>query len=174
MKLKKIIFIFIGIILISGCDKVSSNTPTGAIETFFGKYQKNDDVVLRQLDLLLDTKSDYSDDDKKEYKALMIKQYQNLSYKITDERQEGDTAIVETEVEVYDYRTSISKSQEYYYSHKDEFKDESIISYQIRKMKDVNDRTIYSITFNLHKDDKDNWKIDNVSDEDRKKIHGLY
>lgn len=174
MKLKKIILVCLGMFLITGCDNMMNDSPTMAVESFFRKYQNADETILRQLDLMLDTKTEYSDDDKKDYKALMIKQYQNLSYKITEERQKGDTAVIETEVEVFDYKNSINKSNDYYSSHKDEFKDKSLISYQLSKMKDVEEKVIYQITFNLTRDKDGKWKIDEMNDDEKQKIHGLY
>ena len=112
MKLKSIIIILLSVILISGCDKTIDSTPTRTIESFFSKYQKIDDEVIRQLELSLDTKPEYSDDNKKEYESLMIKQYQNLSYKIIDEKQKNNSATVDVEIEVYDYKTSITKKQQ--------------------------------------------------------------
>lgn len=173
MKLKKILLICFGVILITGCSE-AANSPTKKVESFFSKYQNLDSVVLDQLDLILDKDTNYNDDNKKEYKTLMIKQYQNLSYKITNEKVEDNNAIVDVEVEVYDYKTAIIKANDYYNTHKEEFKDESLIDYQIKEMKDVTERSVYPITFNLTKNDKNNWVLDDISDIDRQKIHGLY
>ena len=41
-------------------------------------------------------------------------------------------------------------------------------------MKDVEEKSIYKITFNLTKDKDGNWTIDEINDIDRQKIHGLY
>lgn len=173
MSLKKILLIIFGVILITGCNE-AVNSPTKKVESFFSKYQNLDSVILNQLDLILDKDNNYNDDNKKEYKTLMIKQYQNLSYKITDERVEDYNATVDVEVEVYDYKTAIIKASDYYNTHKEEFKDESLIDYQIKEMKDVTERSVYQITFNLTKNDKNNWVLDEISDIDRQKIHGLY
>ena len=97
MKLKKILAICLGIFILVGCTN-TNNTPSKKVEDFLSKYQKLDDDVLTQLDLTLDNDQDMSDDQKKDYRALMEKQYQNLSYKITDEKEEDDTATVEAEI----------------------------------------------------------------------------
>ena len=39
--------------------------------------------------------------------VLLKKQYQNLSYKIKEETEDGDNATVEVEIEVYDYITRL-------------------------------------------------------------------
>ena len=43
----------------------------------------------------------------------------------------------------------------------------------IKEMKDVTDKTTYQITFNLTKTDGE-WTIDDITDADRQKLHGLY
>ena len=49
-----------------------------------------------------------NEEEKKEYKMLLEKQYQNLSYKIKNEEIVGNNATVEVEIEVLDYATSIN------------------------------------------------------------------
>lgn len=173
MKKIKYLLLVISLILITGCtDMVSS--PTKKVENFLGKYQKLDDEVLNQLDIMIDKDSNYNNDNREEYKALFIKQYQNLSYKITDERVEKDSAEVDVEIEVYDYKGSIEKSNEYYKNHKDELKDKTLIEYQIEKMKDVTEKSTYKITFYLTKNKDNDWVLENITEEDRQKIHGIY
>lgn len=220
MKLKRIIAVsFIGLLFLVGCTD-TTNTPSKKVEDFLAKYQKMDNDVLTQLEVTMDSDTEMDADQKKEYKALMEKQYQNMSYKITDEKVEDDTATVDAEIEVYDYATSITKSKEYYTSHKDEFAEDKatittpdddtnknaktnddtatnnetttddntttdnnttddvtgnkkFIDYKIKQLKDVTDKTTYTITFNLTKTDGE-WTMDDITDADRQKLHGLY
>ena len=44
---------------------------------------------------------------------------------------------------------------------------------KIKELKDVTDKTTYTITFNLNKEDGE-WKLQDITDVDRQKIHGLY
>ncbi len=204
--MKKILLILcLGLLFFTGCNN-TLNTPTKKVEEFLGKYQSMDSEVLAQLDNVISNDATMSDDQKKEYRSLMEKQYQNLSYKIKDEDIKDDTATVDVEIEVFDYATSISKSLDYYNEHKDEFADDAkatideddsdndegdnntddkddkdanevedskYIDYKIKQLKNVTDRIKYEITFNLTKED-DEWKIENISDIDRQKIHGLF
>lgn len=196
----KKLFIILGvcIVLLTGCG--NSMTPTGAVENFLGKYQSLDSDVLAQLDSVVSNDSTMSDEQKAEYKSLMEKQYQYLSYKITNEEIIDDTATVDVEIEVFDYATSINKSGEYYNEHPDEFNDEdddvdedstshednvnsddgsllketkAYIDYKIEQLKNVTDKVKYTITFNLTKEDNE-WVVDDISDIDRQKIHGLF
>ena len=177
--MKKLVAVCLGLLLLVGCTNMA-NTPSEKVEDFLSKYQKLDDDVLTQLDVTIDNDSDMDDDQKKDYRSLMEKQYQNLSYKITDEKVDDDMATVDAEIEVYDYQTSITKSKEYFDENKDEFvtDDDEIgikkyTDYKIKQLKDVTDKTTYTITFNLTKEDGE-WKLQDITDTDRQKLHGLY
>lgn len=177
--MKKILAICFGLLLLVGCSD-TTNTPSKKVEDFLGKYQKLDNEVLTQLDVTIDSDTEMDTDQKKEYKSLMEKQYQNLSYKITDEKEEEETATVDVEIEVFDYASTITKSKEYFDEHKEEFvtDDDDVgtkkyTDYKIKELKDVTDKTTYTMTFNLTKEDEE-WKIQDISDTDRQKLHGLY
>ena len=200
---KKIIFIWLLIIFITGCGN-SNMTPTDKVEEFLGKYQSMDSEVLTQLDKVISNDTTMDDTQKKDYKSLMEKQYQNLSYKIKDEKIDGDKASVVVEVEVYDYANSIIESREYFIDHRDEFDEEenildndgadtdndgkteegeivggsvdgisSFITYKIKQLMDVTDKAKYEITFYLNKKDGE-WVIEDLTDVDRQKLHGLF
>lgn len=202
---KLFIVLLLSLFIVTGCG--NSMTPTGAVEDFLGKYQSMDSDVLAQLDKVVNDDTTMSDEQKKEYKSLMEKQYQYLSYKVTDEEIVGDTATVDVEIEVFDYASSIRKSAEYYENNKDMFDEayeddneskedmvdnnashegnvdtddgnivtqtKKYIDYKIEQMKTVTDKIKYTITFNLSKED-DEWVVDDISDIDRQKIHGLF
>lgn len=188
--MKKILVCLSLILLITvGCTN-TMNTPTKKVEELLGKYQNMDSAVLAQLDNVIADDTTMTDAQKKDYRSLMEKQYQNLSYKIKNEEIKGDNATVGVEIEVYDYATSIAESKKYYSEHKDEFTDKDnknndkidtaiensskYIDYKIKKLKDVSDKKKYDITFNLTKDKDGNWELDDISDVDRQKLHGLY
>lgn len=194
MKKRLIILLSLFGLLVSGCG--NTNTPTSKVEEFLGKYQSMDSEVLTQLDNIISNDTSMSDTQKKDYQSLMEKQYQNLSYKIKDEKIDGDEAEVLVEIEVFDYANSILESKEYYNEHRDEFKSDdsfnedqkdesgevvggeidniaSFIDYKIKQLKDVTDKAKYEITFHLTKEDRE-WVVEDISDEDRQKIHGLF
>ncbi len=184
--MKKILIpLFIAIIFVIGCEN-TMNTPTHKVEDFLGKYQKMDSNVIEELRQVLEEDHTMSENQKVKYQSLLEKQYQNLAYKIKNEEVEIDTAIVDVEIEVLDYKTSIDKAKKYYEEHLDEFKKETkedqkedtedtkdYIDYKLKELEKVNAKTKYEITFNLTKKDGV-WIIDNLSEIDRKKIHGLY
>ena len=165
--------------LLVGCNNVM-NTPTKEVEKFLGKYQTMDDKVLTQLDGVLKSDTTMTEDQKKDYKELMKKQYQNLAYKIKDEMTDGDHAEIVTEIEVYNFAKAITEADDYLRKNNDEFvmddgtTDEvKFMDYKIKKIKDMKDKVTYTITFTLTKKD-DVWTLDDVTDIDRQKIHGIY
>ena len=174
----KILLFLVTALLITGCNDMM-NTPTKRVEEYIGKYQILDSTVLTELDEVVDN-SDYNESYKEEYKELMIKQYQNLSYKIKSEQTNGDNANVIVELEVFDYNKALKEANDYIEEHSDEFLDdeketrsEKIDHYKINAMKEVTDKASYTINFNLVKDNK-KWVLEKISDSDLEKIHGLY
>ncbi len=180
MKLFKNIFIFIfSIFLLTGCNNLM-NTPTKKVELLLSKYQKNDEEVIKQLDstLLSDTILDVNQKDI--YKELLKKQYKDLMYTVKNEAIDGKTAVVEVEIEVYDYNKAITESEEYLVNHQNEFMDDgNTIStvkyndYKLNAIKEMKDRIKYTINFTLSKIDEE-WLVDDLTDTERQKIHGLY
>lgn len=187
------------LLFLAGCGNMA-NTPTQKVEEFLGKYQTMDEDVITQLKQVLSDDKTMNDEQKDKYRALMEKQYQNLSYKIENEDIDGDKATVDVEVEVLDYATTINKSKKYYEEHKDEIEKENqedkkdndnviedagddletavkessaYINYKLKELESVSDTTTYTITFYLNKENGD-WKLQDISDSDRQKLHGLY
>ncbi len=176
----RILSLAIIICLVVGCSGMM-NTPTKKVEDFLSKYQTMDKAVLTQLDDVIGEAGNLVDDQKTTYRDLMKKQYQNLSYKIKDDTEDGDNATVVVELEVYDYGKAIREAETYLTTNREEFLDNTtneidtkkFLDYKIGKMKDTKDKVTYTINFTLTKVE-DEWKLDDISDVDRQKIHGLY
>ena len=180
-KNSKLLLIVFSLLLLVGCGNMM-NTPTKKVETFFSKYQTQDKTVLDQLDEVIKEAGLFDDEQKENYRDLMKKQYQNFSYKIKDETVDGNSAKVVAEIEVYNYGKAINESEVYLANNRSEFvvseEDDSIdfkkfLDYKIEKMSQIKEKIKYTINFTLTKDDKE-WKLDDISDVDRQKIHGLY
>lgn len=174
--MKKLI-ILISIVFLTGCTDIM-NTPSSKVEEFLGKYQTMDTSIVKELDNTIEEMS-ASDNYKKEYKSLLLKQYQNLSYKIKDEKIDNNTANVEVGIEVFDYYNTLERVKEDIDKNSDDFKDdkdksskEKIEEYKIKKLKATTNKTKYQIIFTLTKKDG-KWTLDKLSDDDIKKIHGL-
>ena len=153
--MKKII-ILVGLIFLLGCEN-TLNTPTSKVESFLNKYQILDKNVLKDLDNYLSKDKTLTNKQKEKYKELLKRQYQNLSYKIKNEEIENNVSIVETEIEVLDYSRIKEKN----------------INKKLDKMKNTEKKKKYELTFYLNKE-KGIWKIDSLSEDDYKKINGLY
>lgn len=187
------------LLLLTGCGN-AENTPTKKVEEFLGKYQNMDSEVTTQLDQVISEDATMSDEQKKTYRSLMEKQYQNLSYKIENEDIQGDNATVDVEIEVLDYASKTAEVKKYYEEHKDEIESKhkentkdntnvledaadgaehavkesaAYIEYKLKELKSVTDTKKHTITFYLTKEN-DDWKLQDISDVDRQKIHGLY
>lgn len=178
--MKKLALLFMSIFLLTGCTSLM-NTPTDKVEEYLDKYKTVDNEIVDQLEKVVDEVGTMNSDNKDKYKELMKKQYQNLSYKIKDETIDGDKATVETEIEVYDYKTSMDASDRYLSEHNDEFLKEDktvdndkFMTYKLESLEKVKDKVTYTINFSLTKDKDGKWKLDEISDTDRLKLHGLY
>lgn len=181
--MKQVKKIFVGIMVLFlavGCGNMM-NTPTKKVEEFLSKYQTQDEKVLAQLDEVIDSSGTMTKYQKDKYRDLMKKQYQNLSYKIKDETIDGNNATVQVEIEVYDYASSISESETYLTTNKEEFikedtkevDDEKFMDYKLKQLSLVKDKVKYTINFTLTKTD-DKWILDDITEIDRQKLHGLY
>ena len=108
------------ILFLSACTLGKASTPKQIVSSFLDKYKNQDSTILSQLDDTIN--SEYTNDDYKErYKTLMINQYKNLEYKIKDEIVEGDNAVVEAEITVYDYGSAIRNANDYLNNNQKEF-----------------------------------------------------
>ncbi len=172
---------FIFIILLSACSLMGTNTPKERVRELLDKYKNQDTSVVTQLEDVIS--SEYSGDYKDRYKKLMLNQYKNMEYKIVDEIIDGDTAIVTTDVTVYNYGSMIETANEYLREHEEEFYQEGVeektidnnkfLDYKFDLLEEVNDRKTYTLEFTLTKEDKE-WKLDSLSNENISKLHGIY
>lgn len=177
--MKKFLLLVMTLFLLVGCEAVMNN-PTKRVETFLNKYQTMDEEVLSQLDTTLNNDGTLTSEQKEEYRTLMKKQYQNLTYTIKDEEVDGDEARVKVEIEVYDFNKAMSEADDYLLENQNEFIDadnninnEKFMDYKIKQMKNTNEKVKYTIEFDLTKNDN-KWTLDDVDEITRQKIHGIY
>lgn len=177
--MKKILWIVVVIILLTGCNTLM-NTPTKKVEYLLSKYQGNDEAVINQLDETLLTDAILTKEQKERYKSIMEKQYKDLTYTIKNEAIDGKTAVVEVEIEVYDYAKAITNLEEELVNNADTFKDSTgeinTIMYNDSKLnylENMTDRITYTLNLTLSKVDEE-WIVDDFTETERMKIHGLY
>ena len=164
------------LIVLSGC--AMGNSPKNRVETVLNRYQNNSGTIESELDDYLRTlniEDNYYDD----YKNIYLKQYQDLKYKIKNENINGEMATVTVDVDVYDYYKVENDVASYISSNQNEFYDNGIynsnkgLMYIIDKLSTASDRVTHTLVFHLTKVD-DKWTVDNLSNEDLEKIHGVY
>ncbi len=173
--MKKIITLLLIISLILGCSKSSS---VSKVEEYLAKYNNLDREVLTELENVIAEK-DLNDYLKDKYYEVMIRQYQDLTYKIEEEIYEGSKATIKVLVKVSDLYTAQKDAEDYKNNHIEEFYIDGeysydlFLDYQLDKMLNSTKRKEYMIIFNLIKQDKD-WVLLDLTEDDLEKIHGIY
>lgn len=165
--MKKIIIPVLVFLFLVGCS-VTKATPKSAVEDMLKKYQSKDDMVMSQLDEVIKGDTTYNDTQKDEYKKVIERQYTDMTYDIKDDEINGDNATVTVEIEVYDYSNIEVNDPSIDISDVDAYN-----LAKIKMMKDVKERVKYTLELTVTKNG-DEWKVDNLTDIERKKIHGLY
>lgn len=173
--MKKVVLGLLASILLVGCTDLS-NTPTKKVEAFLKKYQSLDHAVLTDLDGVMNQEGIFNENQKKEYRDIMKKHYQNLTYDIKGETVDGDDAVVTVEITVTDFKKILDEANAYLQAHPEEFqedKDSKFIDYRLNKMKDAKDTATYTLYLSLTK--KDNtWELDKLDTVTYDKINGVY
>ena len=142
-----------------------ANTPTSKVEEYLGNYQKLDkNISLSYMQLSND--EDIDNKYKEEYQKLIENQYKGLLYEIKDEKIDGESATVTTQVKVYDYKEILDK----YNRSNNNDKNHEII---IKEMKEQKDKITYTIDFKLEKNNKDEWEVLELNLDDYKKLLGI-
>ena len=177
--MKKILTI-LSIIVLTGCSTLDiNNTPTKKVEEFLNKYQILDEDVLNELDKVIDEKTNLNEENKKEYREIIKKQYKDMQYTIKEEKIDGDEATITAQIIVKDFTKKINEAENYKRQNMKEFyenetyNDNLYKKYLIEKLKDVKDRVTYTLELKLHKQNK-KWVLDPITEEIEDKILGIY
>lgn len=164
---KKILLLAIFTFLLIGCSM--SNTPTSKVEELLSKYQRLDNDISMGINSVLDEQN-LTDVHKERYRKLLETQYKNLSYEIKDEIIDGDTAMVIVEIEVIDYKKAINDLtfDSMLYT-KESFDEE-----KLDRLEEAKDKVTYTLDLSLTKDKEGTWKLNALTNEQIKKIQGMY
>lgn len=178
--MKKILIGLITLIGLVGCTIGPANTPTKAVEQYLDRYVDSDDLVMNELDEYVKEKEDLKAEHKDTYKEVLKKQYSDLKYEVTDEKYDGDTAVVTVKITVYDLYKVQKEADLYLTNHSDEFKNDQgtydsdkFMQYKLDKMKDNTNTVEYTLDVNVTKANN-KWDVDQLSNESLQKIHGIY
>ena len=175
--MKKIIVVLITLIMVVGCGK--SEKASDVVKEYLDKYNNQNEAVMVDLEKII-KEENLSDNQAKVYKDIMIKQYKDLSYKISNETYNGDEANVTANIRVYDLYTAQKDAEEYKNNHRNEFIDNDrnydankFLDYKLEEMKKTTKTIEYTINFKVIKKDG-KWVLDKVNTETLEKIHGIY
>lgn len=168
--MKKIISMFIFLILLVGCSL--SNTPTAQVEELLSKYQMIDKDIKSGINTVIEEEK-LTDTQKERYRKLIEKQYKNLAYEITEERIDGSVATITTQIDVIDYKKSINETNATYQGRND-YTVEEYNNTKLDSLENTKDKVTYTIDFIVIKDENGNWKLSPLDNDTIKKIQGMY
>ncbi|MBR7041976.1 MAG: hypothetical protein IKI04_00585, partial [Bacilli bacterium] len=104
------------------------------------------------------------------YRKLLVDQYKNLSYEIKDERIDGKNAYVTVEIKVNDYKGAINNLT----FDSNLYTKESFDEEKLNRLEATKDKVTYTLELNLIKDEDNKWKLNALTNEQLKKIQGMY
>ena len=164
---KKILLLVVITFLLIGCSM--ANTPTSKVEDLFMKYQKLDADIDSGINSILEEQN-LTEEHRDRYRKLLEKQYKNLSYEIKDEIIDGDTATVVVEIEVMDYKQAINDLT----FDSTIYTKESFDEEKLNRLENTSNKVTYTLELTLNKDSDNNWKLNALTNEQIKKIQGMY
>ena len=164
---KKLTLLVLPFIFLVACSM--SITPTSKVDELFSKYQKLDDDINAGITTILDEQN-LSTSQKERYRKILEKQYKNISYQIKQEEIDGNTATVTTEIEVTDLKKGVNDLVFDSNTYTKETFDEE----RLKRLEQAKDKVKYTLEITLTKDNNDNWKLNALTNEQIKKIQGMY
>lgn len=176
IKLKKVAILLI-IFLLSAC---AEKLPSDVVISYLDNYVNLNKEVINNIDKIVNNTKEFNDEYKKIYKEIFYRQYKDLKYQIIDEETDNNKAIVRMNINVYNLYKSEEKALDYITENIEEFYNEDkkidnnkCILKKLEYMREEKERVDYEIVFYLTKN-KGSWIVKELTDEDLKKIHGIY
>ena len=168
--MKKIISIFIFLLLLVGCSL--SNTPTAQVEDLLSKYQMLDNDIKSGINTVVEGEA-LTIEQQERYRKIIEKQYKNLMYEVKDEEIDGNKAEITVEIEVTDYKKIINEINSSYQGQND-LTVEDYNNTKLDALEKAKDKVTYTIEFEVIKDEDGNWRLTSLDNETIKKIQGMY
>ena len=164
---KKLLFLVVPVLFLAAC--TMANTPTSKVEELFSKYQKIDNEISREITTILNEQN-LSESQKNRYRKVLEKQYKNLTYQIKEEIIDGNTASVNVEIEVLDLKKAIDNLvfDSSIYT-KETYDDE-----KLNRLEKANEKVKYTLNLTLIKLEDETWYLNALTNEEIKKIQGMY
>lgn len=176
--MKKFIAIICVCLLTFGCGE--KNSPTKQVEMFMGKYQTLDAEMLSDLEESINQETNFNEEQKKTYKDIMKKHYQELTYSVKNEEIDGDKATVKVEIEVVDFSKVLEQADQALRDNPNQFYDETgaynvykFTDYRLELLKQAKEKVKYTLDLTLTKSDK-KWTVNALTDTEESKLNGTY
>ena len=173
----KKILILLFLFTLVGCNIMK--TPSKKVEEYLDNYTKLSDAVIMDIESTIANES-LSSKSKETYKQALKRQYENMKYKIKDEKINGNKAEVIAKISVYDYFRVEEDSLNYMNQHLEEFHDENNLfdnelynMYRLSELLKTNNSIDYEIKFDLEKKNNE-WILKNPDRSTLEKINGFY
>lgn len=146
-----------------------ANTPTSKVEALFNKYQTLDKDINSGIEDILNEQN-LSETHKERYRDILEKQYKNLTYQIKEEKIDGETATVTAEIEVTDFKNAITDL----YFDSNIYTKETYDEEKLNRLEQATNKVVYTLELKLTKKNNDEWELNALTNEDIKKIQGMY
>lgn len=153
--------------MLVGCSM--GNTPTARVEALFNKYQTIDNDISSGIDSVLDEQN-LTDAHRDRYRKLLESQYKNLSYEVKDELIDGNNATVVVAIDVIDYKRAINDLV----FDSSIYTKESFDEEKLNRLEQAKDKVTYTLDLTLTKDEDGTWNLNALTNEQIKKIQGMY
>ena len=164
---KKIFILSVILLLLVACGM--ANTPTSKVEELLMKYQKVDSDIISGINEIIDNEN-FTEDHADRYRELLKKQYQNLTYEIKNEIIDGSKATVTVQIEVIDYKAAIGDLTFDSTIYTKETYDEE----KLKRLENSDNRVVYTLDLTLTKNEDGIWHLDALTNEQIKKLQGMY
>ena len=146
-----------------------ANTPTSKVEALFNKYQTLDNEIDSEITMILNEQN-LTESQKERYRKILEKQYKNLTYQIKEEIIDGETATVTTQIEVTDFKNAIADL----YFDSAIYTKETYDEEKLNRLEKATNKIVYTLELKLTKKNDDQWELNALTNEDIKKIQGMY
>ena len=164
---RKIILFALPFLFLVGCSM--ANTPTSKVEALFNKYQTLDKDINSGIENILDEQN-LSESHKSRYRDILEKQYKNLTYQIKEEIIDGNDATVVAQIEVSDFKKAISDL----YFDSAIYTKETYDEEKLNRLEQTKEKITYTLELKLTKKSDEEWELNALTNEDIKKIQGMY
>jgi len=169
-KMKRLLLVLIISLFIIGCDKMGS-TPISKVENLLNQYQTLDNNITSEIENVIDD-DNLSNEQKNRYRKIIEKQYKNLTYEIKDDIIDKDTAIVTVSIEVLNYKEAIDKLN--LELHNQDYNMSEYTRQKLDKLEEVDEKVMYTMDFNLNLNEDEEWKLEPLTNVQKKKMQGMY